>query len=91
MATPNGVAGMARRLLGSSSGGFVAVSLIPFLTGAMVASAVISLLRHEHPRLTAALRKQPEEAGDKSLEELIAEKEHLEDLIAETAAKQSRK
>lgn len=91
MATPNGVAGMAQRLLGSSSGGFVAASLIPFMTGAMVASAVISLLRHDHSKLIAPLRRQGEEGGGKTLEELIAEKEHLEDLIAETAASQSKR
>jgi hypothetical protein len=91
MATTNGVAGMAGRLLGSSNGGFVAVSLIPFLTGAMVASAVISLLRHEQPRFVTSLRRPAEEGREKTLEELIAEKEHIEDLIAEAAASQSKK
>jgi hypothetical protein len=91
MTPPNGVTGIAGRLLGSSNGGFVAVSLVPFLTGAMVASAVISLIRHDHSRLTAPLRREGEEGREKSLEELIAEKEHLEDMIAEAAARQSKK
>ncbi len=91
MTPPNGIARLAGRLLGSSRPGLLG-AVIPFLTGAMVASTVISLLRHEQPRIAAALRKtSPDEGSEKTLEELIAEKEHLEDLIAEAAAKQSRK
>lgn len=92
MTPPNGIARLAGRLLGSSKPGLMG-AVIPFLTGAMVASTVISLLRHEQPRIAAALRKPSasDEGSEKTLEELIAEKEHLEDLIAEAAAKQSRK
>lgn len=89
MASPNGVARFTGRLLGSSSGGLLA-AVVPFLAGAMVAGAVISLIRHEQPRITASLRKDGDEDSEKTLEELIAEKEHLEDLIAEAAAKQSK-
>jgi len=88
----NGVPSLAGRLLGSSRGGFVTVALIPFLTGAMVASAVISLLRHDATtRIGASRGGNGEDSSEKTLEELIAEKEHIEDLIAETAAKQARK
>lgn len=90
MTPTNGVSRLAGRLFGSSGGGLIGVA-IPFLTGAMIASTVISLLRHQQPRIAASLRQHGEEGAEKTLEELMAEKEHLEDMIAEAAAKQSSK
>ena len=60
--------------------------LSTFFFGAMAAGVVISLIKQGEPRITGAVRKK-ESAEGKSLDELIAEKEHLEDMIAEAAAK----
>jgi hypothetical protein len=57
-----------------------------FFVGAMAAGAVLSLIKQQEPRIAQAVRGRstPE---DMTIEELIAEKERLEDLIAEAAAK----
>lgn len=88
MTPAHGASSLLGPLLGSAHGGLM-VTAVPFLTGIVVAGAVISLLRQEQPRIAARLRASGENGSDKTLEELIAEKEHLEDLIAEAAAKQS--
>jgi hypothetical protein len=65
--------------------------LSSFMLGGFAAYAVLSLIRQREPRIATLL--EPGAGGDdhkdRSLEELIAEKERLEDQIAEVAARQS--
>ncbi len=91
MTPTSGMSQMVGGMFGSANGGLVVGVFVPLLTGAMIASAVISLMRHDHSRLLTTLRNPDETAAGRTLEELLAEKEHLEDLIAEAAAKQSKK
>lgn len=62
--------------------------LSAFLIGAMAAGAVVSLIKQQEPRISHAIRTRTS-GEDMTLEELIAEKERLEDRIAEAAAKQA--
>lgn len=59
------------------------------LLGGFAAYTVLSLVRQREPRIATLLEPEGGEHKDRSLEELIAEKERLEDLIAEAAARQS--
>ncbi len=72
---------------GSSSG--LLSGLSAFFFGAMAAGIVISLIKQGQPRITGAVKKGGASTG-KSLEELIAEKERLEDQIAEVAAREGK-
>jgi len=72
------------RVAGSAATSAISV----FFIGAMAAGAVLALIKQQEPRLSGVVRGRPSHDG-KSLEELIAEKERLEDLIAEKAAKES--
>ncbi len=75
------------RAVGGSAGGLMS-GLSAFLVGAMAAGAVLSLIKQQEPRISHAIRRRT--SGDEmTLEELIAEKERLEDRIAEAAAKQA--
>jgi hypothetical protein len=64
--------------------------LSTFLVGAMAAGAVLSLIKQQEPRISQAVRGRSS-SEDMTLEELIAEKERLEDLIAEAAAKHANR
>jgi hypothetical protein len=56
----------------------------------MAAGAVLSLIKQQEPRISQAVRGRSS-SEDMTLEELIAEKERLEDLIAEAAAKHANR
>ena len=66
--------------------------LSAFFFGAIAAATVLSFIKKDGGRIAGAfLDQDPEHSHDeKTHEELIAEKEHLEDLIAETAAKEGK-
>lgn len=76
------------RVVGGASSGGLMSGLSAFFIGAMAAGAVISMIKQQEPRLSHAVRRRSS-GDDMTLEELIAEKERLEDRIAEAAAKQS--
>jgi hypothetical protein len=56
----------------------------------MAAGAVLSLIKQQEPRISQAVRGRSS-SEDMTLEELIAEKERLEDMIAEAAAKHANR
>lgn len=75
---------------GSESGtGAWVGRLSSFMLGGVAAYAVLSLIRQREPRIAGLLEPGGDAPKERSLEELIAEKERLEDRIAEVAARES--
>lgn len=84
-----GLHNVGRRLLGIGAGTGFFSGLSTFFVGAFVAGAVLSFIKKDGPRIAGAFRHEGSH-GDKTLDELIIEKEQLEDLIAEKAAKEGK-
>lgn len=80
---------LGSRFLGARGSSGLLSGMSAFFFGAMAAGVVISLIKQGQPRITGAVSKGGPAEG-KSLEELIAEKERLEDLIAEVAAREGK-
>jgi hypothetical protein len=79
---------LGTRLLGGAAAGGLISGLSSFLIGAVAAGAVISMFRQNEPRISRVWKG---ESGDeKTLEELIAEKERIEDRIAEMASREGK-
>ncbi|MCC7201983.1 MAG: hypothetical protein IT393_04875 [Nitrospirae bacterium] len=94
MIPPHPLHQFGRRFLGAGAGagagsGGLLSGLSTFFLGAMAAGIVVSLIKQGQPRIAGAVRKGGTAEG-KGLEELIAEKERLEDLIAEVAAREGK-
>lgn len=73
-----------------AAGGGLMSGMSAFFVGAMAAGAVLSMIEQQEPRISQAVRGRSS-SEDMTIEELIAEKERLEDLIAEAAAKQANR
>ena len=88
-----GVQNTGDRILGIGAAGGLMSGLSAFFVGAFVAGTVLSFIKKDGGRLAGALIKSDDSHShdEKTLEELIAEKERLEDLIAETAAQEEGK
>ncbi len=77
------------RFLGAGTSAGLLGGLSAFFFGAMAAGVVVSLIKQNQPRLTGLVKRGGTSEG-KGLEELIAEKERLEDLIAEVASREGK-
>jgi len=89
MTPPHPFHAWGSRLLGSTASGWWG-SLSAFAIGALTAGFILSIIRQGDHRIGRTLRGGGTAEG-KTLEELIAEKERLEDLIAEVAAREGKR